>query len=108
MIKVVRTVATVVVCAWMVGRSSVSKVNTTGFTEAPSGFDNRTNGHVTQDEYNSVKEVFEEVDDAKKGLGPVYNAQSCAECHQNPITGGISQIAELRVGRLLDGVFTDR
>ena len=108
MIKVVRTVATVVVCAWMVGLSSVSKVNTTGFTEAPAGFDNRTNGHVTQDEYNSVKEVFEEVDDAKKGLGPVYNAQSCAECHQNPITGGISQIAELRVGRLLDGVFTDR
>jgi hypothetical protein len=42
-----------------------------------------------------------------KGLGPVYNAQSCAECHQMPITGGISQVAELRAGAFLGGVFTD-
>jgi len=28
----------------------------------------------------------------------VYNAQSCAECHQNPVTGSASQIAELRAG----------
>ena len=35
---------------------------------------------------------------SKKGLGPVYNAQSCAECHQNPVSGGISQISELRAG----------
>src|SRR6185369_5321623 len=30
----------------------------------------------------------------------VYNAQSCAECHQSPATGGISQIAVLRAGHL--------
>jgi CxxC motif-containing protein (DUF1111 family) len=31
------------------------------------------------------------------GLGPLYNAQSCRECHQNPTSGGPSQITELRV-----------
>src|SRR2546425_461546 len=34
------------------------------------------------------------------GLGPLYNAQSCGECHQNPTSGGASQITELRVGHL--------
>jgi CxxC motif-containing protein (DUF1111 family) len=106
--KGVRIVGTVLVCLWMFGVSSTPQVSTTGFTEAPAAFDNRTNGHVAQEEFDELKEVFEEVDEIADGLGPVYNAQSCAECHQNPVTGGISQITELRVGRLLDGVFTDR
>jgi len=32
------------------------------------------------------------------GLGPVYNGRSCAECHQNPVSGGASQFTELRIG----------
>src|SRR5207248_76275 len=47
-----------------------------------------------------------ERDEISGGLGPLYNAQSCAECHQTPITGGGSQIAELRAGTFADGVFT--
>ena len=40
------------------------------------------------------------------GLGPLYNAQSCRECHQDPTSGGASQITELRVGHLgPDGKF---
>ena len=31
-------------------------------------------------------------------MGPVFNATSCVDCHQNPVTGGPSQITELRVG----------
>src|SRR2546423_7238186 len=69
-------------------------------TEAPAGFDNLTNGHLSQADFDATKDVFEEVDDIAKGLGPVYNAQSCKECHQNPVTGGISQITELRAGHL--------
>jgi CxxC motif-containing protein (DUF1111 family) len=42
--------------------------------------------------------TFEEREGTPQGLGPVYNAQSCAECHQNPVTGAISQITELRAG----------
>src|ERR1700736_5731325 len=30
--------------------------------------------------------------------GPVYNATACVSCHENPNSGGASQITELRVG----------
>src|ERR1700741_2480850 len=69
-----------------------------GVTEALSGFGNQTNGFITQAEFDIARATFEERDDVSDGLGPVYNAQSCAECHQNPVTGGTSQISELRAG----------
>jgi CxxC motif-containing protein (DUF1111 family) len=70
----------------------------TGGSEAPTGFDNQTNNMVQQGTFAADLAVFEERDDKAKGLGPVYNAQSCAECHQNPVTGAISQVIELRAG----------
>jgi CxxC motif-containing protein (DUF1111 family) len=79
----------------------------TGATEAPAGFDNKTNGFLTQANFDAARGVFEERDDIAKGLGPVYNTQSCAECHQNPVTGGISQITELRAGHNSGGTFVD-
>jgi len=69
-----------------------------GATEAPTGFDTLTNGMVTQTVHDQDRGTFEERDTVTKGLGPVFNAQSCAECHNNPVTGGISQISELRAG----------
>src|SRR5712692_4344600 len=66
--------------------------------EAPTGMDTLTNGLVTQAVHDGDRATFEERDGVLKGLGPVYNAQSCAECHQNPVSGGISQISELRAG----------
>ena len=41
---------------------------------------------------------FDEVEQLSDGLGPLYNAQSCRECHQSPVSGGGSQVTELRVG----------
>lgn len=76
-------------------------------SEAPTGFDNQTNGFLTQSDFNAAKDVFEERDDISKGLGPVYNAQSCAECHQSPVTGAISQITELRAGHFDGTNFID-
>lgn len=67
-------------------------------TEAPTGFDNQTNGMVDQLAFNAAREAFEERDTIEDGLGPVYNAQSCAECHQSPVTGGASQVNVLRAG----------
>jgi CxxC motif-containing protein (DUF1111 family) len=67
-------------------------------SEAPAGFDNLTNGLVTQAQFDADKLTFEERDEIADGLGPVYNAQACSECHQNPVTGGISQITEFRCG----------
>src|SRR5438132_3636348 len=57
-----------------------------------------TNGLVDQATFDADRAVFEEQEGRAEGLGPVYNAQSCAECHQNPVTGGISQVTELRAG----------
>ena len=79
-----------------------------GATEAPAGFDNQTNGFIAQADFDAARESFEEREVISDGLGPVYNAQSCAECHQNPVTGGISQISELRAGhRDFFGNFVD-
>lgn len=71
-----------------------------GASEAPTGFDTLTNGMVTQATHDADRATFEERDGVTDGLGPLYNAQSCAECHQNPVTGGISQVSELRAGHL--------
>src|SRR5579862_8091748 len=77
-------------------------------SEAPAGFDNKTNGFTTQAQFDEDRAVFEERDDIPKGLGPVYNAQSCGECHQSPVTGAGSQISELRAGHLdSSGNFVD-
>jgi len=98
----------VVVTAGFLASLTIAVQGQTGATEAPAGFDNKTNGFVTQAEYDDLRAVFEERDDVAKGLGTVYNAQSCAECHQNPVTGGGSQIAELRAGhRDAAGNFVD-
>ncbi len=76
-------------------------------TEAPTGFDNLTNGFTTQGQFDLDREGFEEHEGIDDGLGPVYNAQGCVECHQNPVTGAISQVTELRKGRFDGFTFTD-
>ena len=76
-------------------------------SEAPAGFDNLTNGMVDQTAFDEVKEIFEETEGISDGIGPVYNALSCTECHQNPITGGNSQIVEVRSGHFNGQAFTD-
>jgi CxxC motif-containing protein (DUF1111 family) len=89
--------------------------------EAPTGFDNLTNGYlkeqgpdletITEDNvrpgasFNDNRFIFEEVEHVEDGLGPTYNGQSCAECHQNVATGGASQVTEHRTGYLKDGEF---
>jgi CxxC motif-containing protein (DUF1111 family) len=67
-------------------------------SEAPTGFDNKSNGFVDDATHTADQAKFEEVEALTDGLGPLYNAQSCRECHQNPTTGGSSQVSELRVG----------
>lgn len=89
-------------------------------TEAITGFDNLTNGFTPQgmpfeliDEdnvvplrsFNDNRFIFEEAETPADGLGPVYNGQSCVECHQNVVTGGASQVAEHRSGRAGNGQF---
>ncbi|HLJ26006.1 MAG TPA: di-heme oxidoredictase family protein [Candidatus Angelobacter sp.] len=80
-------------------------------TEAPAGFSTPTLSvnPGSQSESNGIAEPpgdifavdqqhFEHREDAASGLGPVHNATSCVECHQNPVSGAASQITEIRVG----------
>ena len=67
-------------------------------TEALAGFANTSNGLVDQATFDADREKFEERDTIADGLGPVYNAQSCAECHQNPVAGSSSQVTVMRAG----------
>jgi CxxC motif-containing protein (DUF1111 family) len=80
-------------------------------TEAPAGFDTPTlatnpgsqsqnNGlaEPSGDTYALDQTIYERDHDVSTGLGPVYNAGACADCHQNPVSGAASQFTELRVG----------
>ena len=67
-------------------------------TEAPTGFDNKSNGVADDATHQADQMKFEVVEQLSDGLGPLYNAQSCRECHQSPVSGAASQVAELRVG----------
>jgi CxxC motif-containing protein (DUF1111 family) len=69
-------------------------------SEAPAGFDDKSNGMVDEATHQADQENFDEVETVEDGLGPLYNAQSCRECHQDPKSGSASQITELRVGHL--------
>src|SRR5437899_9452627 len=67
-------------------------------SEAPTGFDNKSNGMVDDATHQADQTKFDEVEQLSDGLGPLYNAQSCRECHQSPVSGAASQVTELRVG----------
>jgi CxxC motif-containing protein (DUF1111 family) len=82
-------------------------------TEAPAGFSTPTLGQNpgSQSVSNGIPEPpgdtyaldqtrFERRNGVDDGLGPVFNASSCADCHLNPVTGGPSQITEIRAGHL--------
>lgn len=75
--------------------------------EAVTGFDDQSNGFSDSNRRTADQKFFEEVEHiAPDGLGPIYNAQSCRECHQTPVTGSASQVSELRVGHLdAHGIF---
>ena len=71
--------------------------------EAPAGFDGHTNGAISQTEMDTAAGVFSEIDTPEKGLGPMYNGVSCAECHQNMAVGGGAQAQVLRAGHTSRG-----
>ena len=69
--------------------------------EAITGFDDQSNGFSDANRRTTDQKFFEEIEHiAPEGLGPIYNAQSCRECHQTPVSGAGSQLTELRVGHL--------
>ncbi|HTA60175.1 MAG TPA: di-heme oxidoredictase family protein, partial [Candidatus Baltobacteraceae bacterium] len=90
-------------------------------TEAPAGFTTPTLGQAigatgeltvnpgSQSVSNGIAEPpgdtfaldqaqFERRHDPSTGLGPVFNATACVECHNNGVAGAASQFTEQRVG----------
>src|SRR3954454_3221850 len=68
--------------------------------DAPTGFDNLTNGFESQTNFDLDRAQFDTVEEIADGLGPVYNAQACRECHQNPVSASAAQANELRAGQI--------
>jgi len=71
-----------------------------GAPEAPAGFDNLTNGHISQADFNAFRATFEEEETIADGLGPTFNNTACVNCHKVPVTGGSSNEFETRAGHL--------
>jgi len=67
-------------------------------TQTPTGFDNESKGTVDERTHAADQGKFEQIEAISDGLGPLFNAQSCRECHQSPVVGGASQVMELRLG----------
>jgi CxxC motif-containing protein (DUF1111 family) len=72
-------------------------------SEAPAGFDGQTNGTASQSAMDTAAVIFTEIETPEKGLGPIYNATSCVECHQNMAVGGGAQTTVLRAGHVSRG-----
>jgi CxxC motif-containing protein (DUF1111 family) len=85
-IKVSLIVLLLIFSVSLVGSSQQASTATTlNFTEAPTGFDNQPNGLVDQTTFDGDRKTFDEQEEIADGLGPVYNARSCGECHGNPV-----------------------
>jgi CxxC motif-containing protein (DUF1111 family) len=101
--------------------AAIAMIAQQSVTEAPAGFTTPTlglaigpNGELigqpgSQSVSNGIAEPpgdtfaldqaqFERRHDPSTGLGPVFNATACAECHENGVTGAASQFPELRAG----------
>jgi CxxC motif-containing protein (DUF1111 family) len=98
-------------CAAAVLLAGLALIAQEAATEAPAGFTTPplTQNPAPQTVSNGLDEPpgdtfaadqikFETIHDPTNGLGPLFNATSCAQCHQNNVTGAASQITELRVG----------
>jgi CxxC motif-containing protein (DUF1111 family) len=99
-----------------------------GPTEAPTGFDGGSNGFAeefcanqaaltnspnspqipdVECEFDAAVEEFTGPETVADGLGPIFNATGCGECHiANQILGATSQITEKRAGFFNGSVFT--
>jgi hypothetical protein len=109
---------------------SVQSVTSPQPTEAPTGFDGEDNGFAAEFcarqaqlatvsslspaipagecSLDTAAEEFAGPEGESDGLGPIFNAAGCGECHiANPVLGATSQITETRAGLSQNGVFTD-
>jgi len=112
-----KILAGVCLCAALVVVTfAISGIAQPSAKEAPTGFNTPSfdgshsvsNGiaEPSGDTFSLDQQIYENNHQAQShhpqrtGLGPVYNATACVSCHENPNSGGGSQITELRVGHI--------
>jgi CxxC motif-containing protein (DUF1111 family) len=102
------------------GQGSITEAPT-GFTLASNGFAEEFCAHqaaltdspnsplIPDDEcsFDTALEEFIGPETAADGLGPIFNAAGCGECHVTPIIGGSSQIMEKRAGLFNGSIFIE-
>jgi CxxC motif-containing protein (DUF1111 family) len=105
----------------IVGAAAIVLIAQQSTTEAPAGFTTPALGQTisptgeltvnpgSQSVSNGIAEPpgdtfaldqaqFERKHDPSTGLGPVFNATACVECHNNGVAGAAGQFTEQRVG----------
>ena len=118
----------VLVATMIVATRSESQSVSAGPTEAPTGFVVESNGFAeefcarqgelvnssnspmipgAECKFGQAVEEFTGPEGLSDGLGPIFNASGCAECHLVPILGGSSQVTEKRAGFFDGAVFFD-
>ncbi len=59
------------------------------------------------DMFTRGRAVFDSVFTQETGLGPLFNADACAECHEEPVIGGVGDEIEVHATHLLVNGFCD-
>jgi len=124
--RALASASVVFVATLIVATRSESQSSFGGPTEAPTGFVVESNGFAEEfcarqgDLVNSnnspmipdadcnfdrAVDEFTGPSSIADGLGPIFNASGCAECHLVPILGGSSQVTEKRAGFFDGAVF---
>jgi CxxC motif-containing protein (DUF1111 family) len=78
----------------------IGAVSSATASEAPAGFDDQTNGYLSQAQHDKDRKEFDKQATIEEGLGPVYTARSCNACHGQPVSGGGSQVLHVIAGHL--------
>jgi CxxC motif-containing protein (DUF1111 family) len=114
----------------MVAFAGALEGNHDGPAAAPTGFELRDNGFASEfcanqaglntvaggvhpvipdDEcsFDVAMEEFTGPESVADGVGPVFNAPGCGECHAVPVIGGFSQTVEKRAGWFDGSIFYD-
>ena len=75
-------------------------IGATGELTGNAGLQSISNGIVEPpgDTFALDQAQFERKHDPSTGLGPVFNATACVDCHNNGVAGAASQFTEQRVG----------
>ena len=60
-----------------------------------------------RDQFDRGKAIFNRVFQPVTGLGPLFNANACGECHEDPVAGGVGDEVEVHATALRSDGFCD-